>query len=729
MLLFIIIFLFFNTIIYCDDDWCIQNPIPTGKEIVSIYFADSSRGWALESWGKVLYTSNGGECWNHIYIERMFEAGDMFFTDILNGWIAGDSGTILHTSDGGKNWEQQNSGKEGFITKVFFLDKNTGWALANHDIIYTENGGKNWELRSFEWFDNIFFVSKDTGWCINENICFTTDGGRTWNEQFSGTDEKLKGIYFIDSKKGWVVGDNGIILNTSDGGETWNLQDSGSLMRLGDVFFTDNNNGWAVGHRWVKGNKSERFGILLNTKDGGKKWDIQFELSGLTNFRCVYFTDYNKGWFVEGDNNIYHTLDGGNKWHLQSYSATEENLLSIFAVNKNKALAVGENGVIVGTNDGGTTWKAQNSNVEKHLHSVYFVNDKTGYAVGDSGTVIYTQDGGDNWEKRDFTKKEFWTLTNVFFIYPDTGWVSGWFWYLDSTGLELDTTSIFKTIDGGKNWKVQFNKSGLNLSSIYFTDANNGWFTGSFFNRVGTVLYYTSDGGTNWSSHPQIDTMNFSTALGDICFSDYNNGWIAGARGFILKTEDGGKNWIKKSTGIEKAIKECYFIDNGKGWLQGREGGLSYIFYTEDFGDTWVKQTPEVIVCTMEDIHFSDSGNGWLVGWNGEIWHHSKDTVTDIIFSKNKSSYNKTLTLSYNPFKSFIKINYSLHKNCWLNISVYSILGKKIHTLINGFKNAGSYGVFWYGRSVSGGKVAGGVYFLTLSVNGSAVSKKITIIR
>lgn len=37
--------------------------------------------------------------------------------------------------------------------------------------------------------------------------------------QQSGTSASLRGVWFVDSLKGWVCGDSGIILHTSNGGQ------------------------------------------------------------------------------------------------------------------------------------------------------------------------------------------------------------------------------------------------------------------------------------------------------------------------------------------------------------------------------------------------------------------------------------------------------------------------------------------------------------------------------
>ncbi|MBI5198848.1 MAG: hypothetical protein HZA09_02395, partial [Nitrospirae bacterium] len=45
--------------------------------------------------------------------------------------------------------------------------------------------------------------------------------GKSWGPQKSGTDKELYNIIFTDSKRGWIVGNKGIILNTENGGIDW----------------------------------------------------------------------------------------------------------------------------------------------------------------------------------------------------------------------------------------------------------------------------------------------------------------------------------------------------------------------------------------------------------------------------------------------------------------------------------------------------------------------------
>ena len=77
--------------------------------------------------------------------------------------------------------------------------------------------------------DDLFSVSFSTeakGWACGRwgTILHTSDGGKTWAAQHSGTDFTLTGIYFVNEVLGWAVGAEGTILHTGDGGRTWEKQ-------------------------------------------------------------------------------------------------------------------------------------------------------------------------------------------------------------------------------------------------------------------------------------------------------------------------------------------------------------------------------------------------------------------------------------------------------------------------------------------------------------------------
>ena len=60
------------------------------------------------------------------------------------------------------------------------------------------------------------------------------------------------GLDFVDQDRGWVVGDSGKILNTTDGGKSWSIQQSGTLVTLRAVSFPSPSKGWVCGGRPIQ---------------------------------------------------------------------------------------------------------------------------------------------------------------------------------------------------------------------------------------------------------------------------------------------------------------------------------------------------------------------------------------------------------------------------------------------------------------------------------------------
>ena len=96
-------------------------------------------------------------------------------------------------------------------------------------IATTNDGGQHWRLQNSEThalFSEVFFINSKTGWIAGQDgLLFTENGGKTWQHQ-QASEFQLKGIYFVNKHRGWTVGDYDRILMTTDGGDTWRRQES-----------------------------------------------------------------------------------------------------------------------------------------------------------------------------------------------------------------------------------------------------------------------------------------------------------------------------------------------------------------------------------------------------------------------------------------------------------------------------------------------------------------------
>jgi hypothetical protein len=82
-----------------------------------------------------------------------------------------------------------------------------------------------------------------------------------------------------------------------------------------------------------------------------------------------------------------------------------------------------------------------------------------------------------------------------------------------------------------------------------------------------------------------------------------------------------------------------------------------------------------------------------------------------------------------NPFNPDTEIGYSLPENCYVNVAVYNILGRKVKLLIDRYQTAGSKTVHWDGKDEQGNDVASGIYFYRIKAGEFSQIKKMVLLR
>ena len=126
------------------------------------------------------------------------------------------------------------------------------------------------------------FIDDLNGWAVGGEledgvgslVQRTTDGGLAWKVLYAdGAGFPLQDVVFTDALHGWAVSSSGTlvgsIIATTDGGRTWAEQFGAGPLE--SVDFTDNLHGVVRG---LDGDSPQR-PITLTTSDGGKHWVIR----------------------------------------------------------------------------------------------------------------------------------------------------------------------------------------------------------------------------------------------------------------------------------------------------------------------------------------------------------------------------------------------------------------------------------------------------------------------
>ena len=144
------------------------------------------------------------------------------------------------------------------------------------------------------------------------------------------------------------------------------------------------------------------------------------------------------------------------------------------------------------------------------------------------------------------------------------------------------------------------------LLGIDFNTPQSGWAVGF----MGTILR-SYDGGENWVVE-HVD-QGIHSSYRQIQFINENEGWYLyddgqGEEG-IRHTTDGGETWLSYPTDNSVQLSSFVFFDSNIGWAAG-----SAIYYTEDSGQTWDDVFNESDV-TFLDIEWATEQKAWAVGY------------------------------------------------------------------------------------------------------------------
>jgi photosystem II stability/assembly factor-like uncharacterized protein len=300
------------------------------------------------------------------------------------------------------------------------------------------------------------------------------------------------------------------------------------------------------------------------------------------------------------------------------------------------------------------TITAQASGTTQLLIAVSPVDENVVWAAGTGGTYVVTTNGGKTWTPGVVPGTEAEQ-------FRDVQGVSDKIAYLLSIGDNTNDFKIYKTIDGGKNWSLQFTNA--NPSAFYdcfaFWDAERGVAHSDSVNGVFPDLR-TFNGGRNWNS---ISSRTPAALPGEASFSSsgtceatqglFNAWFVTGAQAIaarVIATRDGGQTWKAYNTPLETSASggatTVAFRDGRHGIVAGgdlADNTLADAATSDDGGQTWTLTTkPPVagaIFCLAyaRGRHYDDQGRYasfgggyWGGGWGaggGEDWEYERTVV------------------------------------------------------------------------------------------------------
>lgn len=178
-----------------------------------------------------------------------------------------------------------------------------------------------------------------------------------------------------------------------------------------------------------------------------------------------------------------------------------------------------------------------------------------------------------------------------------------------------------RSLDAQSGWNALESGSAGDLIAVYFTSAERGFVAGDK-----GFLSQTSDGGKTWTKQ----SLGTTEDINEIYFRNDDNGYVVAGKK-MFATDDGGRSWreikIYNARDFRAGAPEFLsvrFADKKRGFIVGslldKDGDVidSLVMRTDNGGETWSRI---IVPSKLELYHldFVSGSRGWIVGDAGLI--------------------------------------------------------------------------------------------------------------
>lgn len=710
------------------QSWFAQNS-NTSVTLWDVDFINADTGFVVGASGTILYTTNGGNTWTLSNYGTTTLYKVHFVNDTVGyiGTASSTTGRLLKTTDGGASWQNITAnitGLDGTVRGIHFIDLNTGWISNSTGKIYkTTDGGATGNIvynigSTTTTIYEVKFVDANNGFAITTNgrVLTTTDGGNNWNLIQTAASRNLYGLGILGVQSYYLTtpvlvgGDAGTILISQDNGLTWNLLTNAvTFQQLQRASFPTQNTGFVVGGSITTGNT---FGDILKTTDGGENW-IKLSIDPGNRTYSVFFLDENTGFIgSQGPTGVYKTTDGGNNWtQLNTNTGVASSIVyDIKFYDQNLGFAMYGSGQVARTTDGGNTWTPVSAGWGSAAgYEIFIVDSSVIYICGAGGRISKSTNAGLTFTQLPSLGTT--TLYSMYFFSADTGYVVG------SSGKIFYTTN-------GTTFSEILSPLLTTLYKINFYNDTLGWIGAS-----GGDLYYTQNGGQTWvkSNFP----VGSSQTIRDIQFAG-NRMWVVGTDGMIIRgyadptipveltsftaTVNGSSVTLYWTTATElnnRGFEIHRFNRNDNEWEtigfvpgSGTTTEPKSYSFTDDLSHTL--NLTHILRYRLKQIDFDGT------------FEYSNEIEVELF-----NPYEFALYQNYpNPFNPSTRISWQSPISGRQTLKIYDILGREIVTLVDEYREAGSYFMDFDASNISSG-----VYVYKLTAGSFTASKKMMVIK
>ena len=272
--------------------------------------------------GHIVFSDSQGATWQQANVPVSVTLTALSFIDDHEGWAVGHSGVILHSIDGGESWEKVF---DGFMSSALRL----------------ESTRMNYDALKQELLEAQLHTDNERIQLLEESLEETKI---LWDKAQQDVDQRVAAplfdIEFISAKEGFVVGADGLILQTQDRGKSW----SPLTGRVRNPARSHWNALRLVNDQYLLLMGEQ--GMAYLSEDKGDSW-TRLNINYTGTLYGVAIFEKSQQWLLFGSHGqAFLTSDLGGTWH-PVVTKTSSHLYGGFEVDEESVVLVGNEGALV----------------------------------------------------------------------------------------------------------------------------------------------------------------------------------------------------------------------------------------------------------------------------------------------------------------------------------------------------------------------------------------------
>ncbi len=329
------------------------------------------------------------------------------------------------------------------LTLVFFVNAHAQWKKVYIPTVK--------DLYDIQVVGNVAFAAGNSSALLRSD-----DTGKSWQNLTLTIPQNIRAVCFIDTLKGFIIGENARIQKTYNGGKTWTQKYIKTAAYGYDMSFLDKY-GVAIGKDM----------LAISSTDTGNTWTVDTTLSKFKKLNSVCIAPDGKCWAVGDSGYILSKMVTGKKWKISKYptkvdlnhvSFTDDGTLIIAGGMPDSAVVGKYYNILLISTDTGKTWQQNTIGEMKTINSAYFKNKDTGFLAGSNGLISKCSGG----------------VSNRGLQLTGTASTLNKIWFSDGIGMVAgDGGALYRTDnEGGKVLAVQHPETGAPGFTVYPNPGN-----------------------------------------------------------------------------------------------------------------------------------------------------------------------------------------------------------------------------------------------------------------